>query len=89
MANPKTQPWRVRLKVVYGGSGCRNYDRDQEGEANFLAGCILIPNEAAKRIVMSGMDPQEARESDGVSDQMLQYRLNASGARIQRNRRRN
>ena len=78
-----------KTEVVCGDSGCRNYDRDQEGEANFLAGCILIPNEAARRIVMSGMDLLEARESYGVSDQMLQYRLNASGARIQRNRRRN
>ena len=75
-------------EVVSAGLGCRNYDRGQEGEANFLAGCILIPNEAAKRIVMSGTDPQEARESYGVSERMLQYRLNASGARIQQRRRR-
>ena len=75
-------------ELVLAGSGCRNYDRGQESEANFLAGCILIPNEAAKRIVMSGADPQEVRESYGVSDRMLQYRLNASGARIQQRRRR-
>ncbi len=75
-------------EIVSKGPGCRNYDRDQEGEANFLSGCILIPNEAARKIVMSGMDLQEARESYGVSDRMLQYRLNASGARLQRRRRR-
>lgn len=75
-------------EVVSSEPGCRNYDRGQESEANFLAGCILLPNEAAKKIVMSGMDLREARESYGVSDRMLQYRLNASGARIQRRRRR-
>ena len=75
-------------EVVSVGPGCRNYNQGQESEANFLAGCILIPNEAAKKIVMSGMDLQEAGESYGVSDRMLQYRLNASGARIQNRRRR-
>ena len=75
-------------EILSAGMGCRNFDQQQESEANFLAGCVLITNEAARRIVMSSMSPDTAREYHGVSDQMLQYRLNVSGARVQHRRRR-
>ena len=68
--------------------GCRNFNQQQESEANFLAGCVLITNEAARKIVMSGWTLDSAKECYGVSDQMLQYRLNVSGARVQNQRRR-
>ena len=73
-------------EIVPAGMGCRNFDQQQESEANFLAGCVLITNEAARRIVMSGMSLDAAKEHYGVSDQMLQYRLNVSGARVQHQR---
>ena len=67
---------------------CRDFDGGLEAEANYLAGCILIPNEAAWRIVRSGMDLDLAQERYGVSRQMLDYRLNVSGARRRQGQRR-
>ena len=61
--------------------GCRNFDVGMEKEANCLAGHLLIPNEAARRIVWSSRDPEAVCEEYGVSRQMLEYRLNVSGAR--------
>ena len=83
---PRMRFWPIPLKLFLPGMSCRNFDQQQESEANFLAGCVLITNEAARRIVMSGMSLDTAKEQYGVSDQMLQYRLNVSGARVQHQR---
>ena len=69
------------LEVLSVRVDCREFDGDLEAEANCLAGCILIPNEAAWRVVGSGMDLDSAQKLYGVSRQMLEYRLNVSGAR--------
>lgn len=71
------------LEVLSVRVDCRDFDGDLEAEANYLAGCILVPNEAAWRIVRSGMDLDLAQERYGVSRQMLDWRLNVSGARRQ------
>ncbi|MDY0279053.1 MAG: ImmA/IrrE family metallo-endopeptidase [Salinivirgaceae bacterium] len=68
--------------ALFDSSGKRNYDDGIEGEANCLAGLILITNEAAMYIVDSSLPPSEARDLYGVSNDMLQYRLNISGARL-------
>jgi Zn-dependent peptidase ImmA (M78 family) len=59
--------------------GERVFDSGIEAEANFLGGSLLIPDEAAKHIVRSGLQNVAAR-TFGVSGQMLQYRLRMSGA---------
>lgn len=59
--------------------GERNYDSGIEGEASFLAGCLLITNEAAWHIVRNGLTGV-AQGMYGVSKQMLDYRLRVSGA---------
>lgn len=64
----------------------RHFDKEVEEEANCLAGCILIPNEAARQVVRSGCDTDAACDRYGVSRKMLEYRLNTSGARIMQNR---
>ena len=63
----------------------RDFDQGVEAEANCLAGHILIPNAAALYIVRSGREA-EARDQYGVSNQLLQWRLGASGARIRQQR---
>lgn len=64
-------------------SGERARDGGIEAEANFLAGTLLIPNEAAIYILRSGLMLQ-AQGLYGVSRPMLEYRLRMSGAqRIQ------
>lgn len=59
--------------------GERARDGGIEGEANFLAGCLLIPNEAALHIISNGLVPS-AQRLYGVSQPMLTYRLGVSGA---------
>lgn len=60
-------------------NGERVRDGGIEGEANFLAGSLLIPNEAALHIVRNGLAPS-AQRLYGVSQPMLTYRLRVSGA---------
>lgn len=67
-------------------SGSRSFDKDMEDEANCLAGHILIPNEAAKKIVWADRDPEVVCDEYGVSREMLEFRLNTSGARKRRAR---
>jgi hypothetical protein len=59
--------------------GDRARDGSVEAEANFLAGALLIPNDAAVHIVRNGL-MASAQTLYGVSQQMLQYRLRVSGA---------
>jgi hypothetical protein len=59
--------------------GERHYDGGIEAEAAFLAGALLITNEAAWHIVRTGL-LRVARRIYGVSQQMLDYRLRVSGA---------
>lgn len=67
-------------------TGERARDGGVEAEANFLAGALLIPNEAALHIVSNGI-VAKAQGMYGVSEQMLTYRLRVSGAQtIQRRR---
>jgi Zn-dependent peptidase ImmA (M78 family) len=59
--------------------GERARDGGIEEEANFLAGALLIPNEAALHIVSNGL-MLTARCLYGVSQPMLDYRVRISGA---------
>jgi Zn-dependent peptidase ImmA (M78 family) len=63
--------------------GERARDGGIEAEANFLAGALLMPNEAAIYVARAGLVAQ-AQGLYGVSRPMLEYRLRVSGAqRIQ------
>jgi Zn-dependent peptidase ImmA (M78 family) len=62
--------------------GCRDWDPLLEEEAEWLAGSLLISDEAALHIVRTEMPTDEAREEYGVSSKMLQFRLNVTGARV-------
>ena len=76
------------LEVISSMMGCRDFDPALEGEANHLASYLLVPDQAARRIVDSEMGAALAQETYGVSRQMLDWRLNMSGARRQTQRRR-
>lgn len=66
--------------------GERARDGGIEAEANFLAGTLLIPNEAAIYVVRQGLI-SAAQDIYGVSGSMLEYRLRVSGARTIQSRR--
>lgn len=69
------------VEALSGHFDSRRINQDLEDEAAYLAGCILIPNEAAWQIVKSGITMDSAQRHYGVSSQMLKYRLGVSGAR--------
>ena len=60
-------------------TGERFHDGGVEAEANFLAGALLLPNEAAIHVVRNGL-VTVAQDIYGVSRPMLDYRLRISGA---------
>jgi len=66
--------------------GCRNWNQDIEDEASWLAGALLIPEAATLAIARGGISLTAAAAHFDVSEQMVQFRLNATGAvrRIQR-----
>ena len=76
------------LEVLSSMIGCRDFDPDLEDEANQFAGYLLVPDEAARSIFKSGMDMEMAQTTYEVSRQMLDWRLNMSGARRQEQRHR-
>lgn len=59
------------------------YDRKQEEEANWLAGCLLLPRDALMLIRRERMDLKIAAKRYGVSPEMLQYRMNVTGVDYQ------
>lgn len=79
LAHPPTMP--------FDNTGCRTFDKDIEDEANCVSGHILVPNEAAWHIVQARLATREACQIYGVSREMMEFRLNASGARIRYRRR--
>ena len=60
--------------------GCRDWDGAVEAEADWLAGALLIPDEAALLIARRGWSLETAAQHYGVSVPMVRYRLNVCGA---------
>lgn len=60
--------------------GGRTYDSGVEGEANWLAGELLITEKAALHIVSCKLDVQLAADTYGVCKKMMTFRLGATGA---------
>jgi Zn-dependent peptidase ImmA (M78 family) len=71
---------------TFDASGARLWNEDMEEEASWLAGALLISDEAALHIVRTGLSIREAARTYGVSAPMIQFRINMTGAkaRIQR-----
>jgi Zn-dependent peptidase ImmA (M78 family) len=69
-------------------TGCRVWNQDIEDEASWLAGCLLVPEGAALAIARKRWTIDEAAERFAVSEQMIRFRLNGTGAvaRVQRAR---
>lgn len=60
-----------------------NYDKRQEEEADWLAGCLLLPRDALVHIKSSGIETDIAAKMYGVSKSMLTYRLAMTGVKRQ------
>jgi hypothetical protein len=64
----------------------RTHDKAQEEEANWLAGCLLLPREVLLHIKTTGLSDETACRHYGVSTKMLVYRMNVSGVNLQHGR---
>lgn len=62
-------------------TGCRVWSQDIEDEATWLAGCLLVTEQAALAIARGRWSVDEAAARFGVSTAMISYRINATGAR--------
>ena len=58
------------------------YRPQQEGEADWLAGALLLPRVALLAIIQGGMPPHDAARTYGVSEDMLRMRLNLYGGQF-------
>lgn len=65
------------------GSALRTYNPQQEEEANWLAGCLLLPRDALFSIRRRRLSAEEACSQYGVSPAMLRFRFNTSGVDVQ------
>ena len=70
-----------RPGVALDNRGCRAWDTRIEEEATFLAGALLVPGKAARWLAKRGMSVEEAATRFGCSVDMINWRLNQSGAR--------
>lgn len=62
-------------------TGCRVWNQDIEDEASWLAGCILVPEDATLAIARGRWSVDTAAQHFRVSTSMISYRLNVTGAR--------
>ncbi|HEY0695195.1 MAG TPA: ImmA/IrrE family metallo-endopeptidase [Kribbella sp.] len=58
-------------------------DPDEEQEANWLAGCLLLPRALLLRAAGRGMGAADIAEAYAVSEQMAAYRLRVTGVERQ------
>jgi Zn-dependent peptidase ImmA (M78 family) len=59
------------------------YNRDQEDEANWMAGCLLLPREALAVAMKQRVDFEITAKKYGVSREMLRWRINVTGVQRQ------
>lgn len=65
------------------------YDKQQEEEAMWLTGCLLLPRPAVLFIHRHNMDAKVVEKKYGVTNSMLRYRLGVTGVAKQFNQTRN
>lgn len=65
------------------GVALRTHSREQEDEANWLAGCILLPRDALFQVRRLRLSDEQICAQYGVSPAMLRFRINATGVDLQ------
>lgn len=65
------------------GMALRTHNEEQEEEANWLAGCLLLPRDALMLIRRMGKSVEDACLEYGVSSAMLRFRFNVTGVDVQ------
>ena len=62
------------------GRGCRYWKREVEDEADWLSGALLVPEEAALSVIRRGWSLAVASAHYGVTQKMMRFRINVTGA---------
>lgn len=65
------------------GVGFRTFEKRQEAEADWLAGCLLLPRPAVANCHSQNMQVESAAEYFGVSTALYRYRLRMTGVEKQ------
>jgi len=76
----------VREIQQLGGHTFFTCDPEQEQEATWLAGCLLLPRPLLLREVYKGITPAAIAAKYEVSEDMARFRLNTSGVLLQARR---
>lgn len=76
----------VRELQQIGGHTFLTCNPEQEAEANWLAGCLLLPRALLLREAYAGSDPTTIAQKHQVSITMARFRVNASGVLLQAQR---
>jgi Zn-dependent peptidase ImmA (M78 family) len=58
-------------------------DPEQEAEANWLSGCLLLPRTLVLTEARQGLTAEQIAKKHKVSNEMARFRLNASGVHFQ------
>jgi uncharacterized protein DUF955 len=74
---------QLRTAEKIGGLTFFNCDPEQEEEANWLAGCLLLPRPLLLVDARLGLTAEEVADKHNVSVQMARFRLNTSGVYFQ------
>ncbi len=71
-----------------GKTGCRDWNETKEEEADWLGGELLVTGDMALSVSRGRLTREQARKRFGVSEQMLNWRINKTGAskRVERER---
>ena len=62
------------------GTGCRDWNDTKEQEAQWLAGELLVTSDMALAVVRGRLTRSQAMNRFGVSEAMLTWRINKTGA---------
>jgi hypothetical protein len=76
----------TRTIEVIAGRSMFTCNPEQEEEANWLAGCLLLPRPLLVSAARLGLSMTEVARRHGVSEPMARFRMNASGAMLQASR---
>lgn len=63
-----------------------SYDKEQEEEADWFSGALLVPRDGLRIVFRSTEDPKKLAEHFGVSEILLQWRLRMTGVAVQARR---
>ncbi len=77
------QPSQVHHLLDGSQVSLRTFNDLQEAEADWLAGCLLLPRAALAQCAKRKMSSSEACELYGVSDDLYRYRANITGVNRQ------